>query len=217
MKTETDEELRLARAFVCFTGMRTGFHSYGQLLQVDATCKTNRFNMPLLVFCGVHGDGQTAVFAYALIRVENQYNVHWCFEQLKNCVGEIAWNNCKTVMTDGAEIYSTIIAEIVPQAKHVRCIWHIEQDMAKALRDRVPYEAFKTQWEEATKVKSESHFLELWRLLRKKYSEGAGKVLDKQFEYKQKFARCYVDQYLTLGCYSTQRTESQNRVSNVLH
>jgi hypothetical protein len=217
MKTAVDSENRLDRVFISLTGMINGFKAYGQMLLVDATCKTNHFGMPLVLFVGVHGDGSTTLFGMALLRLESEETMKWAFNCLKEGVGETAWKECRSVMTDGAALFPSVIESTISHAKHVRCIWHIEEDMKRALLnkkiDGTLWTAFAQDWHKAVHCKTESDFLLLWTELRTVYAIGAGVYLDMQFEFRHKFVRCYIDQYCTLNCYSTQRCESMNRVS----
>ena len=214
MKTVYDGESRLERIFFAFDGMKKSFIAFGQMMLVDSTCKTNQFGLPLSIFCGVHGDGQTITFGYCLMRTENEATVKWSFECLRDCVGDNAWNKCCSVITDGAPVYEQVIKDTIGHSKHIRCIWHIEQDLEKYLKSKITnWEQFKLLWSKAVNALTEQEFINNWIQLRTLYDISAGAYLDQLFRIKEKFVRCFVKQTCTLGCFSTQRCESSNRVS----
>ncbi len=219
MKTAVDAELRLDRVFFAFSGSLESFKAYGQVLMVDATYRVNRFCMPLILFVGVGGDGHNTVFGYSLVKMETEFNVTWAFNCLKEYVGDDAWKQCTSIMTDGGTCFPNVIEETIPHAKHIRCIFHIIQDTEKALKNKIiDWSAFSNDWYDAVvRTKDEIEFETAWTDLKRRYMIAASEYLDGQYKYRHKFVRCFVKNYCTLNCWATQRSESENRVSGMCH
>jgi hypothetical protein len=214
MRTTVDEEYRLENVFFALSGMITGFKTYGQFFEVDATCKTNLFGMPLLVFVGVDNCGITTVFGFCLIRVESESSVTWAFECLKDAVGEESWIKCTSVMTDGAACYPLVIARTISHAKHVRCIWHIQEDLKSNLLNKImTWQEFMLDWQKAVHAVNESDFNNGWSYLLSKYPTAAD-YLSKLYEIRHKFVTVYVRKICTINCFATQRCEIINRVKS---
>lgn len=59
------------------------FHEYGSFLIVDATCRSNKLNMKLLLFTVRVGDGSFTI-GLALLQHETSEDLHWAFMELLN-------------------------------------------------------------------------------------------------------------------------------------
>jgi hypothetical protein len=60
----------------------------GQFLVIDATCKTNRFGMMLVLLVGVNQIQRTVIFAVGLLARENTELYAWFMEKAKGNVGQ---------------------------------------------------------------------------------------------------------------------------------
>lgn len=58
------------------------FHEYGSFLVVDATCRSNKLNMKLLLFTVRVGDGSFTIVGLALLQHETSEDLHWAFMEL---------------------------------------------------------------------------------------------------------------------------------------
>jgi hypothetical protein len=75
------------RVFFATGGMVESFRRHGQFFTLDATCKTNRFNMPLVLLVGMDDTGSTTMFAAALIISESIDSYTWVLQCFKKAVG----------------------------------------------------------------------------------------------------------------------------------
>ena len=81
---ETDTVTRL---FYTSRLMIKSFKKHGQFVVMDATCKTNRFNMPLVLLVGVDDTKATAIFGMGLILAEDIVSYIWILQAFKRAVG----------------------------------------------------------------------------------------------------------------------------------
>ncbi len=154
------------------------------------------------------------MFGFALLRVECEASVAWAFECLKDAVGEESWNRCTGVMTDGAACYPSVITRTISHAKHVRCIWHITEDLKANLLNKImTWQEFMLDWEKAVYAINESDFNNGWNYLYSKYPV-AQDYLSRLYDIRHKFVKVYVRQICTINCFATQRCEVTNRVGS---
>ncbi len=72
------ETLRLERIFWMSARGKDCYCRFSDVIEGDATYKTNHFGLPLLLFCGVDNNGITFVIAGCLLSDEQfeSYNGH---------------------------------------------------------------------------------------------------------------------------------------------
>ena len=69
--------------------MISTFRRSGQFILMDATCKTNRFGMPLVLLAGVNEIKKTVILALALIQVEDGESYMWVLQQVQKAIGTV--------------------------------------------------------------------------------------------------------------------------------
>ena len=69
--------------------MISTFRRSGQFILMDATCKTNRFGMPLVLLAGVNEIKITVILALALIQVEDGESYLWVLQQVQKAIGTV--------------------------------------------------------------------------------------------------------------------------------
>jgi len=67
--------------------MKTSFGRNGQFLIMDATCKTNRFGMQLVLLVGSNQILRTCIFGMALIATESAESYIWLLGEARKAVG----------------------------------------------------------------------------------------------------------------------------------
>ena len=75
------------RLFYTSRLMMDSFRRHGQFISLDATCKTNRFNMPLVLLVGTTNTFETTIFCMAFIQVEDIDSYTWVLNNFKRAVG----------------------------------------------------------------------------------------------------------------------------------
>lgn len=62
--------------------MKNLYTLFDDVVLIDSTYRTNKFNMPLLVLAGVNEESKTFMFGFALLSSEKEENVKWALEKL---------------------------------------------------------------------------------------------------------------------------------------
>ena len=92
-----------------------------EVLILDCTYKTNRFNMPLLEITGITSLGYNFWVAFCFLHSEKEGDFVWVMHCIKALCRRIGRQCPKIVLTDRA----LALREGFPAAKHLLCFWHI--------------------------------------------------------------------------------------------
>ena len=163
---------------------------YGQLLIVDATYRSNHYNMKLLLFTVRTGNGKFSIVGLALLQHETAEDLRWSFIELLKAASTVdepsntaenvtespsinqASQTVLTVLTDGAQAYPSIVQELFPHAAHQLCYWHQKKRMDEFCVDHLDksvraaaQDAIVAVLREDDPIKAES----LWMSLKKDY------------------------------------------------
>jgi hypothetical protein len=110
--------------------MLYNFQRNGEVLVMDTTHGTNRYRYYALLISGVSHYGHTAILAVALIRNQATEDFVWVLNHLKSHLSVHAWTAVKTIFTDGDQAMKAAVELVMPHASHLRCVWHVQQNIA---------------------------------------------------------------------------------------
>jgi hypothetical protein len=123
------ETLRLEHIFWMSDKGKDCYRKFSDVTKRDATYKTNRFGLPLLLFCGVDNNGITFVIAGCLLSDE-QFESYEC--ALLN-FRKLGYPAPSVIFTDGDAEFGRAIHRVWPEAIHLLCRFHIAQNITKNL------------------------------------------------------------------------------------
>jgi hypothetical protein len=184
----------------------------GCVLIMDSTHKTNRFDFPLLLICGVNEYAQTVLLAVALLHHQTIESFVWALKQLKAAFPAEGWRGIACVATDGDAAMDAAIEETLPHARHIRCWYHLEQNLRHNLLSvlDVPFDEFLRQWQAVAGSAEETDYQQRRADLHSSYPAAVPYLEANIWKNDQLFVRCYTKVALTLGILSTQRVEGMN-------
>lgn len=201
--------LRLKRVFWMSANGKNFCSRYSDIWEGDATYKTNRFGMPLVLFTGCDNNGITVLLGGALVCDESLESYVWVLNALKAAANV----HPDVLMTDGDINFARAIEEVFPTTVHVLCRWHISQNILKHLSSAFgdKMNEFLEEFWRISSLESTEDFEDQWEGLRS--AQTNAKVidyLDYLFEKKKKWIFAYTHCYFLAGISSTQRQESVN-------
>jgi len=201
---------RLERVFwMSGKGIMT-YQNFLDVLEGDATYKTNRFGMPLVLFTVVDNNGITSLVGGALISDETCDSYTWVLQQLKVC-GE---GDPKVFFTDGDLEFAKAIRFVFPQTVHLLCRWHIAQNITKKLAGelRKDLNQFLDDFWRVGSIEEMDEYITEWELLKTKWSDKPATVeyIDTLQAKQVKWAFAFTHCHFVAGISSTQRQESIN-------
>ena len=127
MKYLEDNTHRLSHLFFSHTESLRLLALNHEVLILDCTYKTNRFNMPLLNIIGITSLGHNFWVAFYFLYSEKEGDFVWVMHCIKALYSRIGRQCPKIVLTDRALAVINALREVLPAAKHLLCFWHINK------------------------------------------------------------------------------------------
>ena len=109
-ETDTDTPT-MQRLFFTSHLMMEQFRRYGQFVVMDATCKTNRFNMPLILLVGMDDTETTTIFGMALVLVEDIISYTWVLNAFRRAVGNEHTRHTNIVHSQSCTCLYTVLSQ----------------------------------------------------------------------------------------------------------
>jgi MULE transposase domain len=124
-----DDSNRLERLVFCHKKTVELLHLFPNVIILDATYKTNRFNLPLINICTMTATGQTLLIGQAFVTYEEISDYEWLLKWYKKLCNDRQIPHPITFVTDKAGGMLGALPLVFPQANHLLCIWHINKDV----------------------------------------------------------------------------------------
>ncbi|XP_057444043.1 protein FAR1-RELATED SEQUENCE 5-like [Lotus japonicus] len=183
---------------------RLDYHAFGDVVAFDSTYKRNKYNKPLVIFCGYNHHGQTTIFACALLTDESANTYKWVLETFVECMFQ---KHPKAVVTDGCLAMKEAIRCIFPNARHRLCSWHIQQTAIEKLK----HSEFLDEFSGLIYAKMNAEKLErLWAEAVEKYDLANNEWVRYMYGLKTMWAAAYMKDLFFAGIRTTSMCEGIN-------
>jgi hypothetical protein len=184
-----------------------------QVLLMDTTFSTNRFSWPLCLLCGMDQHGHTVLFGVAMLRYQTTDAFEWVLQQLRSIMSDEVWQSVACVFTDGDQAMGAALAAVMPHSKHLRCRYHLEQNLLGKLHklgvDPITSKQCVEQWKAAAHCTTDSDFNNAIAALTAEYPR-IQPYITSTFPDAHTYADYVLNHINTLGIRSTARVESWN-------
>lgn len=199
-----------------------------EILLIDATYKTNQFNMPLLHFAGVYPSnsrkGTSFSIGFCFLPSEEETTYQWAVREFQKAVYGDRFKPT-IIVTDNDTGLRNSISTVWPSVPSLLCRWHINKnvltkaqetwrvnglDEEERKRNGSLRDAFMERWINVTYSKTKESFEEAYRQLKNDYSEQPAllEYLD-EFKYstKELYVEAYTSEFKHYGVTVTSRIE----------
>jgi hypothetical protein len=109
------------------------YSKYNDVVIVDSTYNTNRFQMILCIVTVIDNNYRTRIVACAIIEDETVKTYRWIFDSILNETGIFP----RIVFFDSDPSLIRSIKDIYPNAQHLLCIFHIDLNLRKKLKGKL--------------------------------------------------------------------------------
>ncbi|KAL4559413.1 hypothetical protein LXL04_031551 [Taraxacum kok-saghyz] len=194
------------------------WHAFPYVMLMDATYKTNKYNMPLLEIVGVTPTNLTFCIAFVFMHQEKVFNYTWALNCLKSVVGSYVCP--QVIVTDRELALMKACKNVFPNAGHLLCRWHIFESIKKHCRNSIrPLDTlsfFTKSW--ASLVESQTEETYYYNLARLETLLLEYKVVKDYLHniwlksYKHMFVSAWTDRFLSFGNHTNNRAESQHSI-----
>ena len=202
-----DNTLRLERILWLSQSGREKFQLFNDVLEMDATYKTNRFGMPLILFTTIDNNGLTILVGGCLVSDETFESYAWCIRELREC----ARIDPKVVFTDGDHELAKAIRDVWPNSVHLLCRFHIVQNITRNLAGilRANLNSFLDDFWRIASIEEMEDYIAEFKTMETKWTEAAH-YLNILKSKQTKWAFAFTHSNFVAGVSSAQRQEMMN-------
>lgn len=183
---------------------------YHDIIFVDTTSRTNRYNMVACFFAAIDNVNRTRLVATALLEDETEEAFIWALQMINKATDHLY---PRVIFTDSDFALQNAITAEFPNSLHCLCLFHINLNLKKNLQPKFTkdeFYSFKKDFYMCRNTLVSHIFEERWAELKLKYPIAVS-YLNRQLDtFKHKWAACYIQTQFTAGANSTQRIESLN-------
>ncbi|TVY66378.1 PKS-NRPS hybrid synthetase [Fusarium oxysporum f. sp. cubense] len=197
--------------------------SYPEVLILDCTYKTNKYNMPLLNAIGVDACQRSFCIAFAFLSGEEEADYQWVLIRLQSLYEAMAIDFPSVILTDRCLACMNAVASTFPQSVSLLCLWHINKAVLRHCmdaftKDSKDYEGqkkwkeFYSLWHDLVASSNEDIYYQKLGEFKKKYLPDyisqIGYITETWLDlYKDRFVKAWVDQHLHFNQFVTSRCE----------
>ncbi|XP_073282365.1 protein FAR1-RELATED SEQUENCE 5-like [Primulina huaijiensis] len=138
------------------------YEYFGDVLSIDTTYRTNKYNLICASFVGINHHLQNVLFGLAFMSDETQSSFEWLFATFLDSMNG---RQPQTIFSDQCQAMMNVIETIFPLSHHRLCQWHINQNDPSHFGSLNGDSVFKGLW-----YKYMNHWLNDMYKLKKKWS-----------------------------------------------
>ena len=182
---ETNKIGRINFLFFALDDAITLAQASPEVLLIDATYRTNRYNMPCIHFMTVTSIGRTASIGLAFVAAENSAMYQLAVSKFRELV--IGDSCIEVILIDDEDALKRALSTTYPGILQLLCLWHVNKNVQTYVNKqwvthvefaaetnatrRSKRDNFMADWETVIYVKTEGDFKQKYTSLRTKYSQ----------------------------------------------
>lgn len=124
-----DDYKRLKRVLFFYNASLQLLRLFPKSYVLDATYKTNRFNLPLLDIVGFTATNRSFVIGQAFLTHEEEEDYIWVLEWIRDIYKQYDLPIPESITTDKAGGLHNVCSVVWPEVPHLLCRWHIDKDV----------------------------------------------------------------------------------------
>ncbi|CAB4395984.1 unnamed protein product [Rhizophagus irregularis] len=181
------------------------YSKHNDIIIVDSTYNTNRFQMILCIVTIIDNNYRTRIVACMIIEDETLDTYQWIFDSIFT----------KTGVSPGvifSDSDSSLVCSIKDIYQHLLCIFHIDLNLQKKLKGKLgsQFEEFHRKFYVCRNSLCEELFEIRWRQLVGQYPVAVKYLTNTLYSTKNSWVVPWIRNRFTAGAQSTQRIESIN-------
>ncbi|XP_073152711.1 protein FAR1-RELATED SEQUENCE 5-like [Henckelia pumila] len=207
---QLDDDDRIMNFFFRDYRCQVDYEYFGDVLSVDTTYRTNRYNLICAPFVGINHHKQNVMFGLAFMSDETESSFEWLFKTFLDSMNE---KQPQTIFTDQCQAMMNAIEKVFSSAHHRLCQWHINQNAPSHLGSLNGDSNFKRMWHNCmSHCESEEDFEAKWRIMIDEYNLSDHKWLNKMYTLRYKWATAFSNHKFSAGLLATSRSEVTNAI-----
>ncbi|XP_042448102.1 protein FAR1-RELATED SEQUENCE 6-like [Zingiber officinale] len=202
---DVDEESRIRNIFWADARSRIAYEEFGDVVAIDTTYLTNKYDMPFVSFVGVNHHGQSILLGCGLLSNEDSVTFTWLFRALLSCMSLKAPN---AIITDQDKVMQKAIEIVFPGTHYRWCLWHIMKKLPEKLKGYKSYEEMKKIMQNAVYDSfTKEEFEESWSKFIERFNLYDNAWLKGLYEERHIWVPVFVKDTFWAGMSTTQRNQ----------
>ncbi|XP_073024391.1 protein FAR1-RELATED SEQUENCE 5-like [Primulina eburnea] len=207
---QLDDDDRVMNFFFRDYRCEVDYEYFGDVLSIDTTYRTNKYNLICAPFVGINHHIQNVLFGLAFISDETQSSFEWLFATFLDSMNG---RQPQTIFSDQCQAMMNAIETIFPLSHHRLCQWHINQNAPSHFGSLNGDSAFKGLWYKCmSHCDSEDEFESTWKYMIETYVLHGHKWLNDMYKLKEKWSTAFMNGRFSAGLLATSRNEVTNMV-----
>lgn len=200
------EEGYLRNMFWIESRSRAAYRYFGDVVAVDRTCLSNKYEIPLLAFVGVNHHGQSVLLGCGLLGDETFETYIWLLRAWLTCM---AGRPPQTIITDQCKTLQSAIVEVFPRAHHRLSLPVVVQSILENLGELGQSLAFQTVlYKTVYSTMKVDEFEIAWDDMIKRFGIRDLEFLNSLYEDRERWAPVYCRDAFSAGMSATNQGES---------
>ena len=191
---------------------------YHEVIFLDATYKTNRYNMPLLVITGSTATNSTFYIAFCFLKSCFIDDYAWALTNLDALYIELDLPKFLCAITDADPAQAHAIEDLFPNANRIYCLWHTNRNVTtnckKYFETNEQFKGFMNHFQAVVNAPTEDEIQSKFQILENRFRPRyplAVEYLVFLLEYRcRMLCKAFTNTYLHFGNTSTSRSEGAN-------
>lgn len=138
---DLNDEGQMRNVFWIDPKARAAYSYFGDVVAVDTTCLSNKYEIPLVAFIGINHHGQSILLGCAFIAEETVETYIWLFRTWLTCM---LGRPPQTIITDRFKNIQSAISDVFPRAHHRFWLPHVMQNILLNMGQLQESEAFQS-------------------------------------------------------------------------
>ncbi|XVE91277.1 hypothetical protein DITRI_Ditri20bG0140600 [Diplodiscus trichospermus] len=127
---DLNDEGSLRNVFWIDSRSRAAYSYFGDVVTIDTTCLSNKYEIPLVAFVGVNHHGQPILLGCGLLADDTFETYVWLFRAWLTCM---SGRPPQTIITDQCRAMQGAISEVFPRAHHRLHLSHVMRSILENL------------------------------------------------------------------------------------
>ena len=136
-ETPLELETPLRSVFIYFNQNISRFQKAPQVILIDGTFGTNRFNLPITMFVSKDSHDIMYCLGFSLTSTQTTEDYVWALRSFVRSVGKEAAKAIEVVFTDRELALCNAVEHVLPHSNRQLCQWHIRKDAAAYVSKRL--------------------------------------------------------------------------------
>lgn len=207
---QRDDDGRLMNFFYRDSRSLHDFDYFGDVLLIDTTYRTNKYNLYCAPFVGMNHHRKNVLFGIGFLSDETTETFEWLLRAFLEAMNGkepqvIFSDQCKALMNGIDRVFET--------ASHRLCQWHICQKMALRFGKMKKDPEFKKLWYLCMNGCETIEEFELtWNSMMQHEEEIDAKWFRKMYKLRHRWASVFTADKFSAGIHATSRSELTNKV-----